>query len=330
MKRSRLRLELAAPRASTLFIISALLSGCGYVGDPLPPALNIPERVSDLRAVQRGDRIIVDYTLPTLTTEGLPIRKGTAVELRIGPTAEPFEIDRWAATALTVEPQEKGHAEAPARNWYGREVVVGVRMVTDQDRASEWSNLVTISVAPPLTTPANVRAVPHPKGIRLTWEAPDSDAQFRISRRSEDEKQASVVATVSAREYIDGAVTVGKRYEYSVHSILGNRQSEVSSVGAVTAADVFAPSAPAGITAVASLNTIELGWQGNTEGDLAHYRVYRGEAEGALSPLADKVEGPAYSDKQITSGKIYRYAVSAIDTAGNESDKTPPVQVVAP
>ena len=33
---------------------AALLAGCGYIGDPLPPLLNIPARVTDLTAVQRG------------------------------------------------------------------------------------------------------------------------------------------------------------------------------------------------------------------------------------------------------------------------------------
>jgi fibronectin type 3 domain-containing protein len=98
----------------------------------------------------------------------------------------------------------------------------------------------------------------------------------------------------------------------------------------VRAIDVFAPVAPAGLTAVVSLNSIELGWERNAEPDLAFYRVYRAEGNGAFQAIADKVEGPAFSDKRITSGTTYRYSVSAVDAAGNEGEKTPAVQAVAP
>ena len=51
-------------------ILALLVTGCGYVGDPLPPALNIPVPVADLNAVQRGDQIIIQFTVPQMTTEG--------------------------------------------------------------------------------------------------------------------------------------------------------------------------------------------------------------------------------------------------------------------
>jgi hypothetical protein len=312
-------------------LVALMLSSCGYVGDPLPPALNIPERITDLRAVQRGDRILIDFTPPALTTEGLPVRKGGTIELRIGTAEQPFSVDAWAATAQTVEMQAAAHAEAPAGPWYGRTVVVGVRVVTDQGRTSEWSNLLTLAVAQGLATPSNVRAVPHAKGVQVSWQSPPRDnVQFRVLRRSDDEKQPALVGTASGTEYIDAAVVLGKRYEYTVQAISGTSESDVAAAAAVTVADVSAPAAPTGLTVVPSLDSIALGWEGNAEPDLAHYRVYRAEAEGMLSLIAEKVETPAFSDKQIMSGKVYRYAVTAVDAAGNESEKTAPVQVTAP
>lgn len=47
--------------------------GCGYVGDPMPPALNIPMRVIDLNAEQVGARMKLRFTIPDLTTEKLPV-----------------------------------------------------------------------------------------------------------------------------------------------------------------------------------------------------------------------------------------------------------------
>jgi len=53
-----------------LTALAAVLSGCGYVAGPLPPLANIPARVTDLAAVQRGGKLIVQFTVPQLTTEG--------------------------------------------------------------------------------------------------------------------------------------------------------------------------------------------------------------------------------------------------------------------
>jgi hypothetical protein len=311
-----------------------LLCGCGYVGDPMPPALNVPERIADLRAVQRGDRILIEFTIPQFTTDGLPIRKLGGVDLRIGAAAEPFSFERWMTGSDTVPVQETtGSVEAiaPASDWYGRLVTVGVRLMNSNRRPSEWSNLVVLAVTQPLAAPTEVRASPHAKGIAITWKAPPRDQlQFRIFRRVGDEKESAVIGTTDTLEYIDSAVGSGKRYEYSVQAVSGSSESEATPPVAIVARDVTGPSAPNGLTAVASLNSIELGWERSGAVDLSHYRVYRAEADGSFVLLADNVPNPAFSDRQVTSGKTYRYLVTGVDQSGNEGERTPPVQVVAP
>jgi hypothetical protein len=79
------------------------MAGCGYVGDPLPPLANVPPRVSDLAAIQRGSRIIVQFTVPDMTTEGQPIPRPVTLDLRAG-AADPFEEKQWAAAARQISP----------------------------------------------------------------------------------------------------------------------------------------------------------------------------------------------------------------------------------
>src|SRR5215472_809317 len=79
-----------------------VLSGCAYVGPPLPPTLDIPQRIIDLSVAEDGDKIRVQFTLPPLTTEGLPLKSVRSVEMRIGPAENPWNESAWAASARPV------------------------------------------------------------------------------------------------------------------------------------------------------------------------------------------------------------------------------------
>src|SRR6202022_1518234 len=59
--------------------ITSILVGCGPPGIPLPPSLNLPTPVADLRAVRKGDKVYLAWTLPRETTDRTSIR-------HLGPT----------------------------------------------------------------------------------------------------------------------------------------------------------------------------------------------------------------------------------------------------
>ena len=81
-----------------------LLAGCGYVGEPQFPALNIPNRVNNLGAFERGNQIDVSFTVPGLTTEGLVVKSISAVDLRVGLRGSgAFKVETWAERATQVD-----------------------------------------------------------------------------------------------------------------------------------------------------------------------------------------------------------------------------------
>ncbi|MGI8990660.1 MAG: hypothetical protein ACR2I2_13915, partial [Bryobacteraceae bacterium] len=41
--------------------LALTLANCGYIGETLPPALNLPVRIADLAAVERGSNIIIQF-----------------------------------------------------------------------------------------------------------------------------------------------------------------------------------------------------------------------------------------------------------------------------
>ena len=312
-----------------------LLAGCGYVGDPLPPLANIPPKVSDLAARQRGGRIIVQFTVPAKTTEGHPIPPPLRLDLRAG-TADPFEENRWAAGARQIPPGAIANGlaryEIPAADWTGKEVIFGVRAVAGNGKQSGWSNFVVVPVVTPPEKPGGIAPTVTQQGVRLTWQARGTD--FRVFRKTEDGGYTPV-ANVQTPEWTDTATEFGKRYTYMVQTIakLDNRkqaESELSDEASIVPRDIFPPAAPKGVKGSSAPNSIELNWERNTEEDLNGYRVYRGEGNGALEKIADVSVVPSYSDRKVEHGKTYRYAIAAVDQAGNESPRSAPIEVAMP
>jgi hypothetical protein len=324
------RLALAAPLL--------LAAGCGYVGDPQPPALKMPVAVRDLKAWQRGAKIVVEFSLPDRTTEGLPITRIGEVELRAG-AAPPggFHLGAWAAAARRLEarpaaPGAPAHVEASASGWVGQEIVFGVRVANVNGRFSDWSNLVVVPVVEPLARPGPLAAEAVPEGVRLRWSAADRPGQsFRIWRRAGQEEQPAVVARPEAREWTDTATEYGAPYEYSVQAALkigeAEAESEPSEPAALVPRDVFPPATPRELTAIAAAGTVELGWAPNTETDFAGYRVYRSNNGGPFERLAELIGAPSYSDRAVQAGGKYAYAVSAVDRSGNESPRSAPAEI---
>jgi hypothetical protein len=311
---------------------AAVLAGCGYLGEPLPPLANVPARVSDLAAVQRGARIIAQFTVATLTTEGKPIPQPMELDLRVGPS-EPFNLGEWEshAKAVSEAPSKDGIAryEILSAEWAGKSVVIGVRTIAGNGKASGWSNFVTVPVIPALAKPSALTAEATAGGVKLLWQAPDGS--FRVFRKPEGAEGYALAATVTRREWVDADAEYGKRIEYLVQGIrdVGDNhtaESDLSDVAALTPEDKFPPAAPAGLHATAAPASIELSWEPNSESDLASYRIYRALGGGAFEKVGDVSAVPAYSDRTVERGKQYRYAVTAVDRAGNESGRSPVVE----
>jgi hypothetical protein len=324
------------PRRARYFLLSAialLAIGCGYVGDPLPPLANVPARVADLDVSQRASRILVRFTVPTRTTEGFAIRPPLKFDLRIGTAgAGPFDGEAWAAGARQVEGVvvENGGArvDIPSQEWTGRDVTLAVRVIGANGKQSDWSNYVNLAVVPPPEKPTAVSAEATRDGVRLSWRG--RPGTFRIFRRTGTENEFTAMAVVEALEWLDSQSEIGRNQVYRVQRIVktGEREaeSELSDEAAITPRDTFAPATPRGISTSAALASIELTWQQNTEPDLAGYRIYRSVNGGEFERVAEVSQVPAFSDTKVEQGKIYRYAVTAFDHAGNEGERSTPVQ----
>jgi hypothetical protein len=313
------------------------LAGCGYVGDPQPPALEIPVQITDLRGVQRGSKVYLAFTSSLESTDKLLLKRLSSIDLRAGENPPGgFNLDAWASAAQPIPVKEARAGEIgveiPAAAWAGKEMVFAVRALGPTGRAARWSNLVVLQIVPPPQVPTDLTLDGTPRGAYLQWKGQGS--QWRVWRQSGDEAQPVVLGVAGERSWLDPNVEFGKTYSYSVQQLAGSgpapAESEMSPAISLKYEDIFPPQAPTGLAAIAGLKSVELNWNRNTEPDWQACQVYRAEEGGPLRKLGPPVAASSFSDSTAASGKKYRYAVSAIDQAGNESAPCAPVEIVAP
>jgi hypothetical protein len=314
-------------RLALFGIVLLSLAGCGYVGDPLPPALKIPQAVADLSAEQVGGYLEVKFTLPQQTLEGLEIKENGRVELRIAET--------WPDAGETVEVAPGvTNPKIPTENWAGKEVTLGLRVANPKGRFSPWSNLVRLRVEKAVAKPVNLRAETLAEGVRLHWDAAAENAEFRIHRLSNldgvIDKEPLELGRVKERQFLDTGAEFGGTYRYTVEALVGDARSGLSEPLEITPQDKFPPAAPQGLTALNGAQSVELSWERGTEADLAFFRVYRAAPDGQWKLVADKQLTANFQDQQIKSGETWRYAISAVDRSGNESAKSNEVEINIP
>jgi hypothetical protein len=318
-----------------------MLWSCGYVGEPLPPALNIPLVVDDLSARQAGARIMVAFTLPSLTTEQTVLRAPGKIELRAGPPPNNgSDMNSWSGGAkqIPVTAGEFGVVETsfPASEFAGSRIVLAVRSAGPGDRFSAWSNIVTLNVVKPLPAPVDFKAEAASGGVKLSWRLPESrtGVTYNVLRKAQQDKAPVSAGSSDTDSFLDAAAEYGRTYEYSVQAMEKAGDSlavgDMSATVSITPDDKFPPAMPTGLTALAGLNTAELNWERVTDSDLAGYRIYRAEGGGEFKRISDTLSVPGFSDAGVASGKKYRYQVTSIDVKGNESGPSAAVEISIP
>ena len=274
--------------------------------------------MTDLAVVEQGDNLDITFTIPPLTTEGLPLKEIGGVELRVGPgPSNGWNVDEWAKSATRVDvptPEKPGPVQAmvPVSKFVGNEVIVAVRVTNPKGRDAGWSDPKTFDVKPPLADPTNFQVAADPKGVALSWSASGSESISDLSQDGASNQKPVLLATATEPNYIDISAEFGKTYQYSIQAVRDNIESNVVGPETITPSDIFPPAVPSGLTASIGIGAVELAWNRNTESDFKEYRVLRSEEGGPFVEIAHGLDAPIYSDHAIQTGKHYRYEVLAV------------------
>ena len=211
--------------AAFLFIelFAMLWSGCASSAPPLPPSLELPAPVTDLRAVRKGDKIYLAWTVPTQTTDHERVRRQGPTEICRNPEASISTCQTVAGTLLapaeTVITPAKKRAQAaavtasyvdtvPAGASATSEATYAVEVLNDRHRSAGFSNRVKVSLAPTLPPVPDFSARVTAAGVLLSWTCPPAtsgdianlDYRLRIYRRQEKAGSDSQVGEVALRD----------------------------------------------------------------------------------------------------------------------------------
>jgi hypothetical protein len=154
-------------------------------------------------------------------------------------------------------------------------------------------------------------------------------------------------ATFKAKKGAPGTTSQIKMEEIVLGSKSGEQDIAIGTVTAasvtVVATDTVSPETPSGLNVLPGDQQVLLTWDANTDSDLKSYKVYRSTNGGVTwNSGTDAGKVNSYIVTGLTNGVHYTFAVTAIDTSGNESEKsatstgTPasgsgvPISIVAP
>ena len=176
---------------------------------------------------------------------------------------------------------------------------------------------------------------PNDERLRIEWneQVPWTNNQYELFRYDSLSNSFAQIATVSEQEFLDTGLTNGVEYCYYVKSIGDYSSSGLvdpiinfSQIGCATPED-RTPPCPPSIAAEPDCPSFyaDLSWplpDPSCGGDVAGYRVYRMPTpDGTYKPIAKLNERDQRSYRFKNDSSIAGcYALSAIDSAGNESD----------
>jgi alpha-tubulin suppressor-like RCC1 family protein/fibronectin type 3 domain-containing protein len=207
----------------------------------------------------------------------------------------------------------------PAATWYA---VTSADQLNNQSQRSTAVQPADGDLTPP-GTPTGLSAEPGDGTVHLGWVAGSaSDLEgYRVYQSADGSSWDLVSSTLAEPELTLSGLTNGKKYFFAVTSLDAHgNESDRSVPAAATPVDATPPGVPSGLQAVASEGQVALAWNAVQDTDLAGYRVYQWNfAASVWDRVGDLRTERTATFTGLVNGTSYYYAVTSVDTAGNES-----------
>ncbi len=340
----------------TLCVTLAAL-GCATPGLPRPPSLNLPEGTRDLSATRTGNTVKLHFTVPSRSTDKLPLRgphlvarfcraldKQPCQPISTPQIVVPIDLATGRHSSFTwIDTLPEDLAQGHPRPLFYR---VELFNISGRSAGSSAPAFTAAGDAP--ASVEGLSAQGSRVGILLRWNDPAQSGEILLQRENLAPKPDSKVPAIiqlaappatlgsAPATLLDTTAKPGIPYRYTATR---RRSVEVSGHSVellsapspsleVTLSAIYPPPAPTGLTAVAFTSAenafaIDLIWQPSDDTGLitplAGYNLYRATTGEPVRLNTAPLTLPAFHDTTALPNTSYSYTVTAVDSKGNES-----------
>jgi hypothetical protein len=294
-----------------------LFNACGKVGAPIPPA-RLTERTAELSVIQRGSKILLSWSAPSLAKNEKDISYIARVDIyrllekqNQQPVldAEEFEAEAQIIHVLdraTIEAQVQslGHLEfsdtinlnqVPTNT----RLRYAVRYVNKRGQQAAFSNSVALlPVALIALEPTNLKIAGQAQDeLTIQWEEPPANVDgstpasiagynlYRVKPNRKIARETLNSEPITGTSFVDRTFQYRSEYTYIVRALSqgvnGLIESTDSKPLTFLPLDNFAPVAPNPVSVASANGTVSLFWPSSAEKDVVRYNIYRAASENA-------------------------------------------------
>ena len=340
----------------TLYVAFATI-GCATPGLPRPPSLNLPEVAGDLSATRIGDIVELRFTVPSRSTDKLPLRESHLIArfcraidtkpcqyVASPPIVVPLDAAERHSNFTWIDKLSEDLAHGNPRP-----LSYSVELLNISGHSAGQSAPAFTAAGEAPSPVGNLSAEGSRLGILVRWNVSASAPGDVLIEREDlssslDAKTPKIVhlATPSVNSgstpgsLLDTTAKPGIPYRYTATRRrtveLSGRTMELLSTPSpavdLTLRPIYPPPVPTGLTAVAFTEAtsgfaVDLIWQPIDDTGLiapfAGYNVYRASTGEATRLNSIPLTVPAFHDTTALPNTAYRYSVTAVDSMGNES-----------
>lgn len=306
--------------ATIIFASLLLLTSCGKVGAPIPPA-RLTERTTELTAIQRGSEVILNWPAPPLSAKESSrsyIAGAEVFRLTERRTEDPIldadEYEEFAQpvgilnrSTIQLQIQSFGRLEfrddlklSQSPDLSNVRLRYAVRYVNGRNQSATFSNTVAIEPATAIAQPpVGLKASsPAQDEVVVGWDAPEANVDdarpasivgyniYRRRARSNLTGERLNEDPITTTTFVDRDFRYDIDYVYMVRSLSQGANGLIESADSQTFAfkpvDTFAPAPPDPVTIASANATISLFWPASAERDVVGYNVYRAVSADAV------------------------------------------------
>lgn len=206
--------------------------------------------------------------------------------------------------------------------------IIGVESSSSNSVKILWTD----KSAPSITEEVKIDTVDGKIGISWKMNLETDAKGYNIFRSTTVEKSFVKINTellpIDKTFFYDNNFTLGEQYFYAITCIdSSGNESEKSNPLSIVYSDTQPPDPPSNFSYKIDAKVLRLSWTPSKATDLRGYYLYRGESREVFPKIThEPIKGNSYVDEGIQGkgfnpGGRYIIAISAIDNAGNESEK---------